>query len=112
MSEYWKSTVRRNPATPLDLLTEFNNGQPKYWCKHCSTYVKDTKFERAQHEATGKHQGNLRRFLKSIQDGHERGEREKQRARAEVERLNKVVAGSPASPSDYNVATSRNPAPS
>jgi hypothetical protein len=28
-----------------------------------------------------------------------------------VERLNKVVAGSPASPSDYNVATSRNLAP-
>jgi len=28
-----------------------------------------------------------------------------------VERLNKVVTGSPASPSDYNVATSRNPAP-
>lgn len=28
-----------------------------------------------------------------------------------MERLNKVVAGSPASPSDYNVATSRNQAP-
>jgi hypothetical protein len=83
--------------------------QPKYWCKHCSTYVKDTKVERAQHEATGKHQGNLRRFLKGIQDGQERGEREKQRAKAEVDRLNKVVGGSPASPIDHNADTNRNP---
>jgi len=75
MSEYWKST-------------------PKYWCKHCSIYVKDTPFEKKQHENTGKHQGNLKRFLRGIQNDHERGEREKQKAKAEVERLNKVVGGS------------------
>ena len=79
--------------------------QPKYWCKHCSAYVKDTKFERTQHEATGKHQGNLRRFLKGIQDGQERSEREKGRAKAEVDRLNKVVGGSSAKPGSHNVAT-------
>ncbi|EEH40778.2 U1 zinc finger domain-containing protein [Paracoccidioides lutzii Pb01] len=45
MAEYWKST-------------------PKYWCKHCKIYVRDTSFERTQHEATGKHQGNLTRFLR------------------------------------------------
>jgi len=72
MSEYWKST-------------------PKYWCKHCSTYVKDTAFERKQHEGTGKHQGNLKRFLRDIQNDHERNEREKQKAKAEVDRLNRVV---------------------
>lgn len=83
--------------------------KPKYWCKHCSAYVKDTKFERAQHEATGKHQGNLRRFLKGIQDGQERGEREKQRAKAEVDRLNKVVSGFSTSPGAHNVATNRKP---
>jgi hypothetical protein len=81
--------------------------QPKYWCKQCSTYVKDTKFERAQHEATGKHQGNLRRFLRGIQDGQERSEREKERAKAEVDRLNRVVEGSSASPSNHNATTSR-----
>ncbi|EXJ86221.1 hypothetical protein A1O1_06591 [Capronia coronata CBS 617.96] len=76
MSEYWKST-------------------PKYWCKHCSTYVKDTPFERRQHESTGKHQGNLRRFLRDIQNSHERGEREKEKAKLEVERLSRVAGGSP-----------------
>jgi hypothetical protein len=62
-----------------------------------------------QHEATGKHQGNLRRFLKGIQDGQERGERDKQRAKAEVDRLNKVIGGSHAGPSDHNAATNRKP---
>lgn len=75
MSEYWKST-------------------PKYWCKHCSTYVKDTPFEKKQHENTGKHQGSLQRFLNGIQKDHDRGEREKDKAKAEVERLNRVVGNS------------------
>lgn len=75
MSEYWKST-------------------PKYWCKHCSTYVRDTKLERQNHEATGKHQGALKRFLRDLHRGHEREEREKEFARREVARLNGVVAAS------------------
>jgi hypothetical protein len=54
--------------------------------------VKDTKFERGQHEATGRHQGNLKRFLRGIQNDHEKDEREKQRAKSEVERLNKAVS--------------------
>ncbi|KAI9864803.1 MAG: hypothetical protein M1813_002573 [Trichoglossum hirsutum] len=74
MSEYWKST-------------------PKYWCKHCKTYVRDTKLEKQNHEATPRHQGNLKRFLRDLHRDHERGEREKQRAKDEVERLNNVVSG-------------------
>ncbi|KAM5385645.1 hypothetical protein ACJZ2D_000844 [Fusarium nematophilum] len=75
MSEYWKST-------------------PKYWCKHCSCYVRDTKLERQNHESTAKHQGALKRFLRDLHRGHEREEREKDRARQEIARLNGVVAGS------------------
>ncbi|KAM0331327.1 hypothetical protein ACHAQA_002997 [Verticillium albo-atrum] len=74
MSEYWKST-------------------PKYWCKHCSVFVRDTKLERQNHEATGRHQGALKRSLRDIHRGHEREERDKERARREVERLNGVVSG-------------------
>ncbi|MCJ1336107.1 hypothetical protein MMC09_001383 [Bachmanniomyces sp. S44760] len=74
MSEYWKST-------------------PKYWCKHCKTYVRDTKLEKQNHEATPKHQGNLKRFLRDLHHGHEREEREKQRAKDEVDRLNGVKSG-------------------
>ena len=69
--------------------------QPKYWCKHCSTYVKDTPFERKQHENTGKHQGNLKRFLRDIQNKHERDERDQYRAKIEVDRLNQRVGGAP-----------------
>ncbi|KAI1451309.1 hypothetical protein F4805DRAFT_109644 [Annulohypoxylon moriforme] len=73
MSEYWKST-------------------PKYWCKHCSIYVRDTKFERQNHEATGKHQGALKRFLRDLHRNHEQDQREKERAKREVERLNGIVS--------------------
>ncbi|MCJ1436311.1 hypothetical protein MMC27_005689 [Xylographa pallens] len=69
MSEYWKST-------------------PKYWCKHCKTYVRDTKLEKQNHDATPKHQGNIKRFLRDLHRGNERDEREKQRAKDEVARLN------------------------
>lgn len=67
--------------------------QPKYWCKHCKTFVRDTKLERTNHEATPKHQGNIKRFLRDLHRGHEKDEREKQRAKDEVERLNGVVSG-------------------
>ncbi|MDI1490795.1 MAG: hypothetical protein OHK93_001999 [Ramalina farinacea] len=79
MSEYWKST-------------------PKYWCKHCKTYVRDTKLERSNHEATPRHQGNLQRFLRGLHRDHEREEREKSRAKQEVDRLNGVTSASPPAP--------------
>ncbi|KAI2470163.1 hypothetical protein F4781DRAFT_185075 [Annulohypoxylon bovei var. microspora] len=82
MSEYWKST-------------------PKYWCKHCSTYVRDTKLERQNHEATAKHQGSLKRFLRDLHRNHEQDQREKDRAKREVERLNGIVS----SASTDNVAS-------
>ncbi|KAI1326765.1 hypothetical protein F5Y16DRAFT_222306 [Xylariaceae sp. FL0255] len=71
MSEYWKST-------------------PKYWCKHCQIFVRDTKLERTNHEATGKHQSALKRFLRDLHRGHENEEREKERAKREIDRLNGV----------------------
>ncbi|KAJ9149214.1 WW domain-binding protein 4 [Coniochaeta hoffmannii] len=74
MSEYWKST-------------------PKYWCKHCGIYVRDSKLERANHEATGKHQNAIKRSLRDLHRNHEKEEREKDRAKREVERLNGVVSG-------------------
>jgi hypothetical protein len=60
--------------------------------------VRDTPFERKQHESTAKHQTNLKRFLRDIQNNHERDEREKQKAKAEVERLNKLTGGGTAQP--------------
>jgi hypothetical protein len=66
--------------------------QPKYWCKHCKTFIRDTKVEKTNHEATPKHQGNLKRFLRDLHRGHEREERDAQRAKDEVARLNGVVS--------------------
>ncbi|KAL8921028.1 MAG: hypothetical protein Q9208_005919 [Pyrenodesmia sp. 3 TL-2023] len=87
MSEYWKST-------------------PKYWCKHCKTFVRDTKLEKTNHEATAKHQGNIKRFLRDLHRGHEREERDKDKAKKEVERLNGVASGISATTS-HGAAQSR-----
>ncbi|KMU87580.1 hypothetical protein CIHG_05973 [Coccidioides immitis H538.4] len=73
MSEYWKST-------------------PKYWCKHCKTYVRDTPFERTQHEATGKHQGSLKRFLRDVHRSQDKDQKDSQKAKNEIERLKGLVA--------------------
>ena len=54
--------------------------------------MRDTKLEKTNHEATPKHQGNLKRFLRDLHKGHERDERDKQRAKDEVDRLNGVVS--------------------
>ncbi|KAF2632308.1 hypothetical protein BU25DRAFT_384178 [Macroventuria anomochaeta] len=74
MAEYWKST-------------------PKYWCKYCEVFVKDTKFEKQQHEATGRHQGNIRRSLKGLHREQEIEARKQAQAKAEVTRLNGLVPG-------------------
>lgn len=73
MAEYWKST-------------------PRYWCKYCSAYVRDTKLERQNHDATAKHQSAIKRSLRDLHRGKEREEREKERAKREVDRLNGIVS--------------------
>ncbi|KAH9208433.1 hypothetical protein DL95DRAFT_414804 [Leptodontidium sp. 2 PMI_412] len=95
MSEYWKST-------------------PKYWCKHCKTYVRDTKLEKTNHEATPKHQGNLKRFLRDLHRGHEKDEKDKERSKLEVERLKGLVSGGGSSPAASSSSSSfgRGPTPS
>ncbi|KAJ0375322.1 hypothetical protein COL26b_006533 [Colletotrichum chrysophilum] len=92
MSEYWKST-------------------PKYWCKHCGIFVRDTKIERQNHEATGKHQGALKRFLRDLHRGHEQEERDKDRARREIERLKGVASGSSSSSTSFAKPGSSSSAP-
>ena len=74
MAEYWKST-------------------PSYWCKFCHTYVRDTGIERKNHEASAKHQNSIQRSLRELHKGKEREDREKQRAKDEVARLNGLVSG-------------------
>lgn len=87
MSEYWKST-------------------PKYWCKHCKTYVRDTKLERANHDATPRHQGNIKRFVRDLHKGQEKDQREKERAKSEIARLNGIVSGSAAGSSGPSLSGS------
>ncbi|KAK5168422.1 uncharacterized protein LTR77_006992 [Saxophila tyrrhenica] len=78
MAEYWKST-------------------PNYWCKFCSQYVRDTPFERKNHETSGKHQNNIQRSLRNLHKDKEREARDQQRAKDEVARLNGLVGGKKAS---------------
>ena len=72
MSEYWKST-------------------PRYWCKFCKTYVRETPLERRNHEASGKHQGNIQRSLRELHKNADAATREQKRAKDEVARLNGLV---------------------
>ncbi|KAJ2969363.1 hypothetical protein NUW58_g10006 [Xylaria curta] len=58
----------------------------------CLTYVRDTKLERTNHEATAKHQSGLKRFLRDLHRGHENELREKDRAKREIDRLNGITA--------------------
>ncbi|KAF2460728.1 hypothetical protein BDY21DRAFT_376612 [Lineolata rhizophorae] len=90
MAEYWKST-------------------PKYWCKFCRVYIRDTPFERRQHDATGRHQSAIQRNLRDLHRDAERSEREKQRARDEVARLNGAPTGL-SSAADGGAVAGRKPA--
>jgi hypothetical protein len=67
--------------------------QPRYWCKQCKIFIRDTAFEKTQHEASPKHQGSLRRFLNQIHKDNEQQQRDSQRAKTEVERLRQAVSG-------------------
>ena len=96
MSEYWKSTVGYQLVLPPK--PKLTKQQPKYYCKHCKLYVRDTPLEKTNHEGTPRHQGNLKRFLRDLHCENERGERDKQRAKNEVERLNRIAGSSVSSP--------------
>jgi hypothetical protein len=78
--------------------------------------VRDTKLEKANHEATPKHQGNLKRFLRDLHRGHEKDEKDKERSKAEVERLKGLVSGGGSSSgsvaSSSNSGFGRGPTPS
>jgi hypothetical protein len=71
--------------------------------------VKDTKFERQQHDATGRHQGNIQRSLRGLHREQETEQRNKARAQAEVARLNGLVPS--ASTTTPSVATGSGGAP-
>lgn len=64
-----------------------------YWCRYCETYVRDTPGERKNHESTGKHQNNIQRSLRDLHKKQEREQRDSQRAKDEVARLNGLVGG-------------------
>jgi hypothetical protein len=85
--------------------------KPKFWCKHCKVFVRDTKLEKTNHEATPRHQGNLKRFLRDLHRGHEKDEKDKERAKSEVARLNGLVTGGGAASSSSS-RFRRGPTPS
>ncbi|BFZ60503.1 hypothetical protein YB2330_001539 [Saitoella coloradoensis] len=72
MADFWKST-------------------PKYYCKFCEAYVTDTKLGRQQHEATGKHQGNLKRNLRELHKKAEEKKREDKIVQQELKRIEKIT---------------------
>jgi hypothetical protein len=109
MAEHWKSAVSFNPnLSSLHLLTIT---QPRHWCKQCKIFIRDTPFEKTQHEASPKHQGSLKRFLRQIHKDNEQQQRDSQRAKSEVERLRQAVGGGSASDKDAAAPWKRNTQP-
>ncbi|CCU83204.1 formin binding protein/U1 zinc finger family protein [Blumeria hordei DH14] len=51
-----------------------------------------TKLETTNHNASLRHQGNLKRFIRDLHRSQEKGERDKERAKSEVARLNGIVS--------------------
>lgn len=108
MAEYWKSAVSLTRKIPLSqqnlrVLIKLVLFQPRFWCKQCKVFIRDTPFEKSQHEASGKHQGNLKRFLRDLHRDNERQQRESQKAKNEVERLRQTIAGGPSTGPADNV---------
>ncbi|KAF4768164.1 hypothetical protein HAV15_002854 [Penicillium sp. str.  len=81
-------------------MSEFWKSAPRYWCKQCKIFIRDTPFEKTQHEASPKHQGSLKRFLRQIHNDNEQKQRDSQRAKSEVERLRQAVSGEPSTEKD------------
>jgi hypothetical protein len=75
-------------------------------------YVRDTKLERTNHDLTPRHQGNLKRFLRDLHRGHEKEEKDKDRAKNEVARLNDLVSGTGGGESSSSSSFGRGPTPS
>ncbi|KAJ5779507.1 hypothetical protein N7457_007227 [Penicillium paradoxum] len=92
MAEYWKSA-------------------PRYWCKQCKIFIRDTPFEKTQHEASPKHQGSLKRFLRQIHKDNEQQQRDSQRAKSEVERLRQAIGGGSSTDKDGGAKRTAAPAP-
>ncbi|KAJ5899059.1 hypothetical protein N7495_003803 [Penicillium taxi] len=89
MSEQWKSVAR-------------------YWCKQCKTFIRDTRFERTQHDASPKHLNNMARFIRELAKKNESIEKEAGRAKSEVERLRNLVSGGSSS-TDKNTQSTNAP---
>ncbi|KAJ5206062.1 Zinc finger U1-type [Penicillium cf. griseofulvum] len=93
-------------------MAEFWKSAPRYWCKQCKIFIRDTPFEKTQHEASPKHQGSLKRFLRQIHNDNEQKLKDSQRAKTEVERLRQAVGGGSSTDKDKDGAKgSAPPAP-
>ncbi|KAJ6189452.1 hypothetical protein N7519_004360 [Penicillium mononematosum] len=92
-------------------MAEFWKSAPRYWCKQCKVFIRDTPFEKTQHEASPKHQGSLKRFLRQIHNDNEQKQRDSQLAKTEVERLRKAVGGGSSTDKDSAKGNAPPPAP-
>ena len=84
--------VFRSSPIFQDMASQWKS-TPSYWCKFCAQYVRETPIERKKHETSGRHQGNIQRSLRELQKNKSREDRDNQRAKDEVARLNGLVSG-------------------
>ncbi|CCJ30371.1 unnamed protein product [Pneumocystis jirovecii] len=68
-------------------MTDVWRSVGNYWCKYCKTFVRNDAFSRKKHEASDRHQGSLKRFLRDLDKKNEKEEREKRATQRELDRI-------------------------
>ncbi|KAG5518458.1 hypothetical protein PMAC_002853 [Pneumocystis sp. 'macacae'] len=72
-------------------MTDVWKSVGNYWCKYCRTFVRNDAFTRKKHEASDRHQGSLKRFLRDLDKKNEKEEKEKRATQRELDRIASVT---------------------
>ncbi|KAG4306104.1 hypothetical protein PORY_000092 [Pneumocystis oryctolagi] len=72
-------------------MTDVWKSVGNYWCKYCKTFVRNDAFTRKKHEASDRHQGSLKRFLRDLDKKNEKEERERKATQKELDRIASVT---------------------
>ncbi|EMR09526.1 hypothetical protein PNEG_02112 [Pneumocystis murina B123] len=72
-------------------MTDVWKSVGNYWCKYCKTFVRNDSFTKKKHEASDRHQGSLKRFLRDLDKKKEKEEKEKKAVQKELDRISGVT---------------------
>ncbi|KTW26991.1 hypothetical protein T552_02482 [Pneumocystis carinii B80] len=72
-------------------MTDVWKSVGNYWCKYCKTFVRNDTFTKKKHEASDRHKGSLKRFIRDLDRKKEKEEKEKKAIQRELDRISGVT---------------------